>query len=208
MTHHLILHLIRHGRTEWNAAGKIQGHTNSDLTELGHRQAAAIGRALTHYPIEALYASDLDRAQQTAVGIRSALGLDVRTDPRLRETGFGIFEGLTWAEAEAEHPAVYRDYMTSAFEFEVPGGESRAQTLNRALSAFADYAKRHGGTQIAAVSHGGLMAYFLRHVLQMPMDSSRRFKTENGCICTFEFKKDRWRLLTWGAVAHLAGVDT
>ena len=197
------LHLVRHGLTEWNAAHRIQGQTNSDLTDVGVRQATAVGRALSHFPLRALYASDLDRAQQTAARIQASVGLDIRSDPRLRETAFGVLEGLTWSEAESQHPEVYRNLWESEYDYVIPGGESRAQTLARALAAFEEYADRHDGEHVAAVSHGGLKAYFLRHVLRMPFTGPRGFKTENGSISTFECKNGRWRLLTWGAVAHL-----
>ncbi len=203
----LVLHLIRHGRSEWNAAERIQGHSNSDLTALGRQQAAAAGRALTRFPLAALYASDLDRAQQTATEIQTAVGLSIQTDARLRETGFGVFEGLTWPQVEAQDPEAYRALRGQDHTFVVPGGESRAQTLERSLDAFDEYTRRHPGQHVAAVTHGGLMAFFLRYVLGMPFDGPSTFKTENGNISTFVRKGDRWKLLTWGATAHLHGLS-
>ena len=201
-----VLHLIRHGLSEWNAAGRIQGHSNSDLTELGRAQGRAAGRALARLPLVALYASDLDRAQQTAAAIGETVPLEIQTDPRLRESNFGDFEGMTWPEVEAKHPDAQQQLLDP--EFSVPGGESRSETLGRALDAFEDFGSRHTGGHVAAVTHGGLMGFFMRHVVGIPLVGRAPFKTANGNISTFERKNDRWKLVTWGATAHLVDLPT
>ena len=202
------LHLVRHGESEWNAAGRVQGQSNSNLSDLGQRQAEATGKALVNKPLSALYASDLDRAQQTAAQIRAHTDLDVQTDPRLRETDFGDWEGLRWTEIETQ----YATELTAiggegGHKIVIPGGESRAQTLERAKDVLSSLADKHAGEQIVAVSHGGLIAYFLRYVLGMSLDGRGPFKTENCSINTFERTSKGWRLITWGAVAHLDGLD-
>ena len=203
----LVLHLVRHGRSEWNAAGRIQGHSNSDLDEVGRQQAQRVGRALARRPLKALYASDLTRAQQTAAGIREATGLDIQTDIRLRETNFGVLEGLTWEEAKQHQPEAYAAYMGRNYRYVVPNGESRWQTLERALEAFEALADRHPDQEIAVVSHGGLISFFLRYVIGIPYDAEHRFKTANASISTFDRKELGWRLLTWGATSHLDELD-
>ena len=158
------------------------------------------------FPLAALYASDLDRAQQTAAAIRESVALEIRTDPRLRESSFGIFEGLTWAEVEQAHPDVQQRLLDPLFQ--VPGGESRTETLERTLAAFEDYGSRHTGEHVAVVTHGGVMGFFLRHVFGMPLVGRSPFRTVNGNISTFERKDGRWKLVTWGATAHLDDLVT
>ncbi len=201
----MLLHLVRHGLSEWNVEGRVQGHLNSDLTEVGRQQAIATGLALAQRSISALYASDLDRARQTAEHISQATGLEVRLDPRIREASLGIFEGLTWPEIETRYPDESRALKDSGgYDYTVPGAESRAQTLERALAAFSEIALRHPEQQVVAVTHGGLMSAFLRYVLSIPPNTRPAFKTANGSISTFEPTTNGWRLLTWGAVDHLA----
>ncbi|MEO1334344.1 MAG: histidine phosphatase family protein [Myxococcota bacterium] len=201
MTNHFTLHLVRHGQSKWNALGRIQGQTNSELDEIGLHQADCAGRALKKRPLTALYASDLVRAQQTAKAIARYVDLDVRTDARLRETNFGILEGLTWAEAEANHPEVYKHMREH--DFLLPEGESRLQTLERAREIFEELAAQHGPCEVAAVSHGGLIAFFLKDVVGIPLSYRARFKTANASISTFQRTPEGWRLITWGAVDHL-----
>lgn len=202
-----IIHLVRHGQSEWNAAGRMQGHSNSDLTELGRRQATAAGRALARRPLTALYASDLDRAQQTAALIQAQTGHPISTDARLRETGFGVLEGLTWPEIEARHPEAYAAFRAGRYEYVIEGGESRAQTLKRGLEVLSAIADHHSGEEVAAITHGGLMGYFFRHVVGIPLETPSKFHTANAAISSFERKEGGWKLITWGAADHLAGIE-
>ncbi|HXY21336.1 MAG TPA: histidine phosphatase family protein, partial [Burkholderiaceae bacterium] len=92
--------LIRHGETQWNAQARIQGHRDIALSERGLRQAQRLARFLSGQAIDAVYASDLARASQTAQPLADALRLPVCLDARLRERGFGLFEGSTYEEAQ------------------------------------------------------------------------------------------------------------
>jgi probable phosphoglycerate mutase len=95
---------VRHGETEWNVATRIQGQLDIGLNETGREQARRVARALAGEALDAVYASDLQRAVDTAQAIAAQAGLAVQTDAALRERGFGEFEGLTWAEVEQLHP--------------------------------------------------------------------------------------------------------
>ena len=99
--------LIRHGETEWNAGRRIQGQIDIALNALGRQQARAAGRSLQGCGLTALYASDLRRAWETAELIGAALHLQPQPEPSLRERDYGIFSGLTYAEAEERHPEAY-----------------------------------------------------------------------------------------------------
>ena len=197
------LHLIRHGRTDWNAAGRVQGHRNSELSELGHRQAQATGKRLASVPLSALYSSDLGRAQQTANHIGDHVNLEVRTEPRVKERGFGIVEGLTWPQIEAKHPEVHAALRKRSFTYRAPGGESRQQATARTVAGLDAIAATHPNEHVAVVSHGGTIGFFLRHVLWVPDDAQPRVSVANCSISQFEKKNGHWRLVTWGGVDHL-----
>lgn len=102
------IYVIRHGQTEWNAAGRLQGHRDSPLTALGRAQAAAMGAALADDGVTAathrFHVSTSGRAQETARIALGPLGATARPDARLRELGIGALEGLTWPEIEARLP--------------------------------------------------------------------------------------------------------
>jgi len=94
------LYIARHGETEWNRAGKLQGHQDSPLTARGHHQAESLAVALNNKQITRVYSSDLGRAIQTARAVAKHLEVELIIDERLRERNFGILEGKTKAELD------------------------------------------------------------------------------------------------------------
>jgi 2,3-bisphosphoglycerate-dependent phosphoglycerate mutase len=131
--------LVRHGETDWNAEGKLQGHTDRPLNDYGRRQAQALADRLAGQSIDAVYASDLSRARETAEILGAKLGLPVLVDPDLREKNWGNWEGLT--SDERLH-----------VEFE---GETSEAHRDRTLSAVQRIVDRHPDGRIVVVTHGG-----------------------------------------------------
>jgi broad specificity phosphatase PhoE len=131
--------LVRHGETDWNAEGKLQGHTDRPLNDYGRRQAQALADRLAGESIEAVYASDLSRARETAEILGAKLGLPVLVDPDLREKNWGNWEGLTSDER-----------LNVEFE-----GETREAHRDRTLSAVQRIVERHPDGRIVVVTHGG-----------------------------------------------------
>ncbi len=153
--------LARHGRTAWNAAGRLQGHTDIELDETGRDQARALARSLDDAGITRVWSSDLARARQTATIIATELGLsEPGLDAELRERKFGVFEGLTREECASRHPEAWRAWLDQTSH--PPGGEPRADAairMQRALTRLvAD------GTTLV-VSHGGVMRLWLMELL-------------------------------------------
>jgi 2,3-bisphosphoglycerate-dependent phosphoglycerate mutase len=134
--------LIRHGETDWNADGRLQGHTDRPLSDHGRRQARKLAEELSGEEIEAVYSSDLARARETAEIVGDRLGLPVELDPELREKDWGNWEGLT---------AVERDRVEFA-------GESTEAHQQRMLRALERISERHpGDARVLVVTHGGSM---------------------------------------------------
>jgi broad specificity phosphatase PhoE len=131
--------LVRHGETDWNAEGRLQGHTDRPLNELGRRQAKELAEKLAGEGADAIYASDLTRAKETAEIVGARLGLTVVIDADLREKNWGSWEGLTGDE---------RVHV----EFE---GESTKEHRDRVVRAVRRIAERHPGQRVIVVTHGG-----------------------------------------------------
>ena len=105
---------IRHGETAWNATARLQGHQDIPLNALGLWQAAQAAQALADEPVAQIYSSDLQRAYQTAQAVAGVTGAPLAAEPGLRERSFGIYEGRTFAELEAELPEVARRWRRLA----------------------------------------------------------------------------------------------
>jgi broad specificity phosphatase PhoE len=133
--------LVRHGETDWNADGRLQGHTDRPLSEFGRRQARQLAEELGDEELEAIYASDLSRARETAEIVGARLGLAVVLDPDLREKNWGTWEGLTAVERER-------------VEF---AGEPTEAHKDRVLGALKRIAERHPDERVLVVTHGGSM---------------------------------------------------
>jgi len=133
--------LVRHGETDWNADGRLQGNTDRPLSDFGRRQAQQLAHELADEDLEAIYASDLSRARETAEILGEQLGLATVLDPDLREKDWGTWEGLTGIE---------RDRV----EFV---GESTEAHQERTLRALRRIAERHPGGRVLVVTHGGSM---------------------------------------------------
>ncbi|MGQ9851316.1 MAG: histidine phosphatase family protein [Aggregatilineaceae bacterium] len=154
---------IRHGETDWNAAGRWQGHAPVPLNAVGRAQSQALASYLARngWPLAALYSSDLPRALQTAQAIAEALGLPVRPDARLREIDLGEWQGLTREEVLAWDAERYAAYLADRDHVPTPNGETHLALRTRVLAAFDDITSRHAGQTVALVTHGGTLGVLL-----------------------------------------------
>ena len=133
--------LVRHGETDWNAVGRLQGHTDRPLSDHGRKQARRLAAELDGEEFDAVYASDLARARETAEIVAERLHLPVLLDPDLREKDWGNWEGLT---------------STERFGIELVG-ESTEQHQKRMLRALGRIAAKHPYGRVLVVTHGGSM---------------------------------------------------
>jgi broad specificity phosphatase PhoE len=153
--------LARHGQTAWNAAGRLQGHTDIELDSTGREQARALADAVRDVGITRVWSSDLARARETAAIVATELGLPPpAVDPDLRERSFGVFEGLTRDECVANHPDAWRDWVAQTSH--PPGGEPRVDAILRMQRAMLRVVA--DGTSLV-VSHGGVMRLWLMELL-------------------------------------------
>jgi probable phosphoglycerate mutase len=198
--------LIRHGETEWNREGRIQGyHADSPLTTNGQAQARRLAARLAEEGPLALHSSDSGRARQTAEPIAAALDLEIVFDAALRERSYGDFEGWTYADLEREHPDAYRRFRSRDPGYAPPGGESGTQFHERIVAALERVAKAGAGRQAAVVTHGGVLGVAYRHIFGAAPDSKREYSLHNASINRIRVSDGRWSVEAWGDVAHLSG---
>lgn len=196
---------MRHGRTAWNAAQRIQGHTDIPLDEIGLEQARSVGRAFAGEAIAAVYTSDLARARQTAEPIAAASGAPLVPLPALRERAFGAFEGVSFAELDTLHPEQAARWRAREPDFAPEGGESLRQFGQRIVEAASAVAARHAGEAIVLVAHGGVLDMLYRAATGLALDAPRSWTLANAAIQRVLHHGGRFTLLAWDDRAHLEG---
>jgi broad specificity phosphatase PhoE len=161
--------LARHGETDWNRDGRWQGLSDTRLNDLGREQAEALAAGLDD-AVEVVYSSDLARARETAEIVAARLGLEVRLDPRLRERGFGAWEGLTTAEIENRFAESHRRWRAG----EGAGAEDAepfAAFAARIHAFLEDAVRQHPGQTVLVIAHGGSIRVI--HALATGLDYVR-----------------------------------
>jgi 2,3-bisphosphoglycerate-dependent phosphoglycerate mutase len=196
---------VRHGETAWNVQTRIQGQIDIDLNAHGRQQARRLAHALLHERFDAVYASDLRRAAETARPFAEQAGLPLHTDATLRERGFGTFEGLTWAEVEQQHPDASRRWRERDAAFGPPGGETLAVFYERAVTALATIAARHRGQHIAVVTHGGVLDALYRAASRIALDAPRTWQLGNASINRVLHGEQGFTMVGWNDDFHLKG---
>ena len=197
--------LIRHGQTDWNVAGRWQGHTDVPLNETGRSQARLLVERLRDWPITAIYSSDARRASETAAILGRALEMEPATDHRWRERHAGLFQGLTRDDILEQYPDAWRKLQQGIVE--PPEGESYAALRRRAEAAFAALREQHPREMVAVVSHGGLLRALIAHVLGLPADADPAIALRgNTGLSIIEVPEEGRALLTrLNDTAHLEG---
>jgi 2,3-bisphosphoglycerate-dependent phosphoglycerate mutase len=202
------LWLIRHGETDWNTLGRVQGHTPTSLNANGRRQAEEVARLLvkSNRTFAACYSSDLPRAAETAAPIAAALNLTIQTTPALRERSFGDWEGSTATEIQARRIKLGLPATTDLAEWNgVPGVESN-ETLWQRVSGFLQItAQKHAGQDVLVVTHGGVVMWAVYRTLGIPDGTPRRFPLTNGIVAVLEQRPAGFYLISYADLAFLQG---
>ena len=194
----LDLWLIRHGETDWNREGRIQGQTDVPLNDLGVKQAERLAERLTHQQFDAVYASDSERAHRTAEIALS--GRDICLDERLREISFGALEGKTHAEFTDDERRAYGAHRADPYDVALPQGESWADLQMRVKAWLASLPPEG---RVAAFSHGGTVRALLLSIIQPPHSLSWHFRFGNTSVTKLRVKEERTLIETVGDVSHL-----
>jgi len=195
---------IRHGETAWNVGTRIQGHLDIALNERGHWQAQRLAQALASEGLAAVYASDLSRAFETGRYVAQAAGVPIAPETGLRERGFGLFEGRTFHEIEAELPEQAQRWRKRDPHFAPEGGESLVQLQERVVSTCSRLAAQHPGELIAVVAHGGVLDVLYRAATRLDLQAARSWELGNAAINRLLWSPQGFALVGWGDVAHLS----
>ncbi len=178
------LYLVRHGETDWNRQRRIQGLTDIPLNDTGRAQARVTGRLLARRSWDAVYASPLSRARETAEIIAAELGVPEPTVlAAIVERNYGAAEGLDWIQIETRFPR----------GVDVPGRESREEVGARVVPALLRLAEERAGQSLVVVSHGGA----IRAVLNEVEPSASHGMITNGSVHSFRLEDGALQLIAF-----------
>jgi broad specificity phosphatase PhoE len=202
-----VLLLVRHGETQWNLDGRIQGQLDVPLTERGRTQARRVAARLVPEVPAAVIASDLARASETASPLASALGAPLVLEPRLREAHFGAFQGLTHPELRQRFPEAYDRWRADAVSHRPPGGETLEELRERCLAAVLDHAQRAPGRRLVFITHGGPIRVLLCALLGLPLRCYPALRSENASLARLEYGSRGAMLAAVNDTCHLRAVN-
>ncbi len=204
----LEIDLVRHGESLFNRMGIVQGHTNSPLTDLGRKQARRVGEVLRDRGIEAVYASDLIRAWETARIIGGEIGIEPVAMEGFREIRLGKWEGRSIEEIREKDGRNLELWYSCPLEAKIPGAESLEAFQERVLHTLEGIKRREGEGRVAVVSHGGVLSVIISHVLGLDINHLWHFRLNNASLSRVVFGYLVPKLVLLNDTCHMNGLES
>ena len=200
----LRVYFVRHGETDWNVDGRLQGMTDTELNATGLKQARLVaGRLAQERDFVALYTSPLRRAYVTGEIISAEIGIRPTTDDRLVERNMGDLEGLNEDDIKSRFPEFHRTWHTGEKRVPFPGEEPREQFERRIANFLDDLRSLHSNQQVIVVTHGGAMGMIMATVMHLDMERRFPFWFSNASVNIVEFGRTVPRVLALNDTCHL-----
>ncbi|ENA0609772.1 2,3-diphosphoglycerate-dependent phosphoglycerate mutase GpmB [Enterobacter bugandensis] len=204
----LQVYLVRHGETQWNAERRIQGQSDSPLTDKGVQQAWQVAERARTLGITHVISSDLGRTQQTARIIADACGCDVTLEPRIRELDMGVLEKRHIDTLTETEEGWRRTLVNGTEDGRIPEGESMQELSVRMHAALAECLKLPAGSRPLLVSHGIALGCLVSTILGLPAYAERRLRLRNCSISRIDYQESQWLASGWvvemaGDISHL-----
>jgi probable phosphoglycerate mutase len=188
--------IARHGETDWNKSGVLQGWFDIPINDLGRTQARGLATKLANAKFDAIWASPLARAYETAQIVAAALQLpDPTCHDGLKEKHFGAIQGIPKSELAELNPAMLEQILRRNPAAEFVGGESLDEFVDRVLEALNDIGARHAGERVLVVTHGWVMDVVTRHINGHSRSTVLHQKPQNGECLWVELAQQQLRAL-------------
>jgi alpha-ribazole phosphatase len=195
--------LVRHGETQWNSQNRYQGHADVPLNDKGLQQARLLSHRLAKYDLQAIYSSDLQRAWATAQAIARAHSCPILAEPDLREMSFGVWQSLTYAEIQAQHPQSVQAWQADPLEHGPEGGENLNLLFERVCNALGKIKALHPEGTVLAVTHGGPIKMAVCQALGLSPGSGWQLLVSNASLSILEYYPEGAILTLFNDISHL-----
>ena len=190
-----LLFLFRHGETDWNRQGRLQGHTDTLLNATGLVQAEALTERLRPHRLDAVVSSDLARAWSTGRIVAEGLGVPLISEPGLREANIGEAEGLYWPEVKSRFGETLTERWFTDDDAAFPGGETGLETRSRGLAALRRFVTEQPYRRVGVSTHGAMVRQLMKHALP-PGSPPARTRNTVLYILQYQAVADRLAVLT------------
>jgi broad specificity phosphatase PhoE len=197
---------VRHGETAWNHDLRLQGQTDTELSDFGRAQARRLAERLAGEELAAAYSSDLSRCLETAEIVLAGRGIRLTLMPELREINLGDWQGHTVAELRQLMPAELERVWANPLDEAPRGGETRRELQSRIVGAIGSIAAQHPDGPVLVVSHGGALRALACWVLMADLGAVRRLDLDNCSLSWLDVARGEPSLRGWNDVCHLAGL--
>lgn len=196
------VYVARHGETDWNVAGRWQGHSGPGLNETGRAQAELLADRLAQIGIDLIYTSDLPRTLQTAEVIALRLGVAIEPDPAFREVDVGGWAGLTRETVAERDPEGFERWVAGGAGWS--DGETYEQMHHRVVAAYERVCALHPSARVLIVAHGGTVRALAAHAVGLAHHDRRRIDGVRNCSLTAVDHRDASsRLVKFNDDGHL-----
>lgn len=203
------IYLIRHGESLGNIQRRFLGHSDWDLTELGHRQAACTAELFREIPVDAVLSSDLLRAYHTAAPIAAQKGLSIETDRGFREIFAGQWEGKLFSDLEVLFEPEYTVWKTDIGRAHPDGGESVLQLHERVYGALLRAVRKHEGKTIVIATHATPIRVLLTGISGRPIEEAAATPwVSNASVTRLEYENGEFRIAYSDRHDHLGALST
>jgi probable phosphoglycerate mutase len=197
------IYLVRHGEAEGNLYRRMQGQYDSDLTELGYRQAEAVGQRFREIPLDAVYSSDLFRAMYTASCLCLPKGLPLYTDRRFREIQIGSWEDVPFGTAWKEEPQEMQDFVRNPDRWRKEGAETYRELAERGYEALMEVIKAHPGGSVAICMHNYLIGALLCRLFYGFDHYEQVGQSRNTAVTLLSYDQGAFQLVYKHDASHL-----
>ena len=192
----LELILVRHGQTESNTRHAYLGHTDVPLDARGERQSSRTAQTLMQQKFDAIYASPLKRAMQTATAINKYHNGRITQVPELAERDYGIWDNLVYEEIREQYPEEHEQWARDWIHYVIPQGESAAEVYERNVQAVASIVENHKNGTVLLVTHLGCIRNIVSCLLGLGVEGAFHFEIRNAGICRISVDENGFATLT------------
>jgi probable phosphoglycerate mutase len=196
--------VIRHGETDNNKAGIIQGRSiNASINQLGRQQAESICEAVKPFTIQKIVASGLKRTHETAQPLADYLNLSIEKHPELDEIDFGILEGKSFSDIEVEMQEVHDKWVSGNVDFAPKNGESPREVFERANTKVQEVLQNSEEENIVFMVHGRLTRILLSEWLGYGLKNMHKIEHQNGAINHLIWQNGEFKAVELNMTDHL-----